>query len=225
MLRQELARLGAEISSRDETINVLLDQIQLVEEAESASRAEWEQLAAWVTEVEQRVERQASGEPAPNNEEVSAHRRLAEECQTRLERERESWKTQRLGLEREIERLEELVTRPHTSPDAPAPDAGKAVAILEAENRRLRLLHQELEENSRAEIEDLRGSLESVQQALRMARGELEEARDDHERQRREFEIAMASLRAQATRASLAARETRECAVWNERGGGSVARA
>ena len=58
-LRQELARLDAELAARDETINLLLDQIQLVEEAESASRAEWEQLAAWVTEVEERVERQA----------------------------------------------------------------------------------------------------------------------------------------------------------------------
>ena len=56
--QQELDRLGAELAARDETINLLLDQLRLVEEAESASRAEWEQLAQWVAEVEQRVERQ-----------------------------------------------------------------------------------------------------------------------------------------------------------------------
>lgn len=216
-LRQELARLGAEVAARDETINVLLDQLQLVEEAESASRAEWERLAAWVTEVEDRVERQAGAGTAPNDEELPTHRRLAEESLSQLERERESWKNQRLALEREIERLEEMVTRPLSKPGAPAPGADKAIAGLESENRRLRLLHQELEENARAETEALRRSLESVQQALAETRGELDVLRDDRDRERREFEIAMASLRAQVSRSSLVARETTEC------GSGTVA--
>src|SRR5262249_11416424 len=48
---EEAARLRAELSARDETIGLLLDQLRLIEEAEAATRAEWEQLAQWVAAV------------------------------------------------------------------------------------------------------------------------------------------------------------------------------
>src|SRR5579883_1068325 len=51
-----VAELTAEIAHRDETINWLFEQCRLLEEAEAASRAEFEQLDRWMSEVEQRVE-------------------------------------------------------------------------------------------------------------------------------------------------------------------------
>jgi hypothetical protein len=208
--RQELERLTAELTTRDETINVLLDQLRLVEEAESATRAEWEQLAAWVTAVEERVERQTGAATAPADEEIAAHRRMAEDCRSQLDREREAWKNQRREMARELERLEGLVAHPHSGQDSQASDVSAAITALEAENRRLRQQHLELEENTKAENDDLRGSLESAEQALAEARGELSKVQDDRDRERREFEIAMTSLRAQVSRASLVHPETKE---------------
>jgi hypothetical protein len=57
----EAEQLRAELARREETIGLLLDQLHLVEETQAASRAEWEQLAGWVVELEQRVEGQDGG--------------------------------------------------------------------------------------------------------------------------------------------------------------------
>src|SRR5690242_12561147 len=46
---------AAELADREETIALLLEHLRLAEEAEAASRAEWEQLNVWVQEVERRV--------------------------------------------------------------------------------------------------------------------------------------------------------------------------
>jgi hypothetical protein len=51
-----LAELMTDLARRDETIALLLEEIRLVEEAEAAGRAEWEQLNQWVGQVEQRVD-------------------------------------------------------------------------------------------------------------------------------------------------------------------------
>jgi uncharacterized small protein (DUF1192 family) len=63
LARAEVERLEAELGGREETIALLLDQLSQVEEARAASRAEWEQLAGWLTELEQRVEGQ-DGRPS-----------------------------------------------------------------------------------------------------------------------------------------------------------------
>ena len=55
---EEVERLKAELAGRDETILLLLDELSRVEEAQAASRAEWEQLTGWVAELEHRVEGQ-----------------------------------------------------------------------------------------------------------------------------------------------------------------------
>ena len=54
----EVERFQAELVSRDETIRLLMDELIRVEEAQAATRAEWEQLDAWVAELEHRVEGQ-----------------------------------------------------------------------------------------------------------------------------------------------------------------------
>ena len=107
--RQELDRLGADLAARDETINLLLDQLRLVEEAESASRVEWEQLTQWVAEVEQRIERQDGAGTEKLALELDAHRKQAEECRLQLDLERTAWIDQRRGLENEIHRLQSLL--------------------------------------------------------------------------------------------------------------------
>ena len=107
--RDGLERLCAELAARDETINLLLDQLRLVEEAESASRVEWEQLTQWVTEVEERMERQDGAGTGQLALELDAHRSQAEELRSRLDLERKAWNDQRRGLENEIQRLQALL--------------------------------------------------------------------------------------------------------------------
>ena len=53
---EEVERFQTELVSRDETIRLLMDELIRVEEAQAATRAEWEQLDAWVAELEHRVE-------------------------------------------------------------------------------------------------------------------------------------------------------------------------
>jgi uncharacterized small protein (DUF1192 family) len=54
----EVERLKCELASGEETVALLLNELGLVEEAKAANRAEWEQMAVWVAELEQRVEGQ-----------------------------------------------------------------------------------------------------------------------------------------------------------------------
>src|SRR5262245_13822795 len=55
-LVRRVEELTSELAARDETVNLLLEQTQLFEEAAAAQRAEWEQLRGWVEEVEARVQ-------------------------------------------------------------------------------------------------------------------------------------------------------------------------
>src|SRR5258708_39652683 len=51
----QIADLTAELARREEIITLLFDELRIVEEAEAAGKAEWEQLDQWVEKVEQRV--------------------------------------------------------------------------------------------------------------------------------------------------------------------------
>ena len=64
----EVERFKAELASRDETIRLLMDELVRVEEAQEATRAEWEQLSAWVAELEHRVEGHDAGADAGTRE-------------------------------------------------------------------------------------------------------------------------------------------------------------
>jgi hypothetical protein len=65
--RAEVERLETELGGREETIALLLDQLSRVEEAQAAGRAEWEQLAGWLAELEHRVEGQDGQGSAPGS--------------------------------------------------------------------------------------------------------------------------------------------------------------
>jgi len=197
--RRELDRLGAELAARDETINLLLDQLRLVEEAESASRVEWEQLTQWVAEVEQRIERQDGAATEKLTQELNAHRRKAEE--SRLER--KAWNDQRRGLENEIQRLQSLLARA-AQEDAASSD-GAALAILESENQRLRQLCHDHDETIKSEVRAQREAMEMARREREEIRRERDLVQDERDRERREYEIAVASLRSQVSRAAVSA--------------------
>ena len=205
--RQELDRLGAELAARDETINLLLDQLRLVEEAESASRVEWEQLTQWVAEVEQRIERQDGAGTERLALELDAHRKQAEECRLQLDLERTAWNDQRRGLENEIQRLQSLLARA-AQEDAASSDSA-ALAILESENQRLRQLCHDHDETIKSEVRSQREAMEMARRECEEVRRERDLVQDERDRERREYEIAVASLRSQVSRAALTARENK----------------
>ncbi len=205
--RQELDRLGAELAARDETINLLLDQLRLVEEAESASRVEWEQLTQWVAEVEQRIERQDGAGTEKLALELDAHRKQAEECRLQLDLERTAWIDQRRGLENEIHRLQSLLAR--AAQEGAATSDHAAIAILESENQRLRQLCQDHDETIKSEARSRREAMEMARREIEEVRSERDLVKDERDRERREYEIAVASLRSQVSRAALTARENK----------------
>ena len=197
--RRELDRLGAELAARDETINLLLDQLRLVEEAESASRVEWEQLTQWVAEVEQRIERQDGAATEKLTQELNAHRRKAEE--SRLER--NAWNDQRRGLENEIQRLQSLLA--YAAQEDAASSDSAALAILESENQRLRQLCHDHDETIKSEVRAQHEAMEMARREREEIRRERDLVQDERDRERREYEIAVASLRSQVSRAAVSA--------------------
>ncbi len=191
----EIERLEAELTSRDETINLLLEQLRLVEEAESASRVEWEQLTQWVADVEERIERQEGTGPARFDQEVETHRKEAEDCRLQLDLERKTWNDQRRGLENEIERLQTLMARP--AQEAATPSDGVSLAILKSENQRLRQLCHDLDATVKSQTRSLREAVEAGRRELEEVRKERDCVQDERDRERREYEIAIAALRSQ----------------------------
>jgi hypothetical protein len=207
LLQQSLDRARDELSARDETISFLLEQIRLIEDAESASRAEWEQLARWVSEVEERVEGQDLARTRGDEEERAELRRGALEARSQLEHERKTWAAERRRLEEEAGGLQALLARAAAADCGGEPGAAAAIEAIESENRRLRQSYLQLEHTSRAETEALRAKGEAVQSQLAALRKDYELIKDECIRERREHETAMASHRASLSRASLAAGE------------------
>jgi len=204
--REEIEKLRTELAIREETINLLLDQIRLVEEAEAASRAEWEQLSHWVAEVEQRVERQAEAGTGQQIEELTSQQRQIDDYRSQLERERTTSSQDRRALEQEVHRLGSLLASASRESGKPSADA-EALAVLEADNKLLAKRCAELEETTSTEFGTLREAAESARRELAETRRQCDQIQDERNRERREYEIAIAALRAHASRASLAAGE------------------
>src|SRR5215218_8575042 len=106
---RQVASLLAELGNREETINLLLEQARLFEEAESADRANWEQLNNWVHELEQRVE--TGGSAGAVREELDGERRRAESERQAFEAERRSWEAQRAAHASESDKLRAMLTQ------------------------------------------------------------------------------------------------------------------
>ncbi|MDR3632952.1 MAG: hypothetical protein P4L84_03895 [Isosphaeraceae bacterium] len=200
-LQNRIEDMKYELSSRDESIALLLEQIRLFEEAESASRAEWEQLSSWVTEVERRVERRDTASQDIQLE-LETERNQATAQRHAFEKDRRGWEAQRQALDDENERLRskiaELANHTEASPDA-------AFAALESENRRLRETCHTLVRASAeaADASRLRTQLQSAQQQVDELRKELTQLNDDRTRERMEAEAALAALRNQVVVATL----------------------
>ena len=193
--------LKCELASRDDSIALLLEQIRLFEEAENTSRAEWEQLSAWVTEVEQRVERRDTVSQDVQLE-LETERNQATAQRHAFEKDRRGWEAQREALEDETERLRgkiaELANHTEATPDA-------AYAALESENRRLRETCHSLVRASAeaADANHLRTQLQAAQTQIDDLRKEIAKLNDERARERKEAEAAAAALRNQLVVASL----------------------
>jgi hypothetical protein len=202
MLGREVDQLRLELSAREETIGLLMEQLRLVEEAEAANKVEWEQLEQWVAEVEERVERQEGAGAHRVVEGSENHRREEEKAaRARHEQERAGWAGERRKLEEQVASLEGMIAASAANQGSTGQQA--ALAAVEAENRRLRERFLELETTYRVELQSNKERLDRSLQERDDARGELRSCRDDREREGREYEMAIASLRAKISRAAL----------------------
>jgi hypothetical protein len=198
----ERDRLNQELAAREETICLLLDQLRLVEEAERSARAEWEQLAGWLSEVEERVDRRDQEEGGGAAERIAALQRNADAVRAAHARDREAWDRERRELKRENERLGSLLEEQASArPDKAMPDASRK--LLQSEIQSLRQHCRELESESRREVQGLSESLESTRRELEEAHCQAALIEHERTRERREFEIAIAAVRTQTIRASL----------------------
>jgi hypothetical protein len=203
---RQVASLLDELANREETINLLLEQARLFEEAESADRANWDQLNHWVQELEQRVE-SGGGSSGLMQEALEDERRKAGSEREAFQAERRAWDAQRKAMESEAEKLQGMLARAAQQPDA----AGDSVAKgLEQENRRLRAAMSELARVSAAaaEADSLRERLATTQGELAQTTRTLQELLDEHGRERKEHEALVNELRSQVARESLKRQET-----------------
>jgi uncharacterized small protein (DUF1192 family) len=211
----ELERLAAELAGRDETIRLLLDEVSRVEEAQAATRAEWEHLAEWVAVLEHRVEGQDADALHQLENRLAAEEQKAGALAVRVEQERRSWEAQRQIYQAEIARLEGTLDQIASSPDAPGDRDGRAaqepgpnsgvVAALQAENLRLRAAWQELvERNSAADRSKvLEAKLVETTNERNQLRRQIEHIQDERKRERLEHEATVAELQARLSQAAL----------------------
>lgn len=193
------AEWTAELAHRDETINLLWEQVLRFEEAEAASRAEWDQLHQWLQDVEQRIEG-GDDQARDLQAERDAARRETLRLQREVETDRRAWEIQRRSLEAEIEGLRARLA----DPGQPAPsDAHRAA--LELEDRQLRETSLRLAslETAAAEADGLREQLLVLQAQFEEAKQALGRQTDDRERERREHEAELAAQRTRSVRPTL----------------------
>ena len=150
----EFERLKSELADRDETIVLLLDELERVDEAQRASKAEWEQLTGWVAELEHRVEGQDGDAVLRLEHQLATLQQKAEGLERKSEQDRRGWEAQRQIYQQEITQLQGALDQLTESARASgSPDDRDAVAsavdpnvveALQAENTRLRAAWQEL---------------------------------------------------------------------------------
>jgi uncharacterized small protein (DUF1192 family) len=208
-------RLTAELASRDETIRLLMDELVRVEEAQAATRAEWEQLAAWVAELEHRVEGQDAGAMHELENQLAAQRQKVDALRVKSDQNRRDWEAQRQIYQAEIARLQGALDQVASTPEAggvhdgqlaQGPDAdAHAVQALQAENLRLRAAWQELVERTSAadHSQALDAKLAETLNEQHQLRRQLEQIQDERKRELLEYQANMVELQAQLSQASL----------------------
>jgi hypothetical protein len=200
-----IAELTTELSRRDETIALLLEEIRLVEEAEAAGRAEWEQLNQWVGQVEQRVDSRDE-QDTQLIQELAAEKRKADELRLAADTERRASDKKHKALEEEVGRLRAKLSTVAKQTDS---NADMALAALESENRRLRKSFDELTRTAATagEVGPVKAELTSTRKRLDEAEGKLRGLEDDIARERKEHEAELAAVRSQMAREPLQRRE------------------
>jgi myosin heavy subunit len=209
----EVERLQKELDGRDETIVLLLDELSRVDEAQKASRAEWEQLNGWVAELEDRVAGQDGSAAQQLQNELAAQRQKADALQLKSEQERRAWEAQRQVYQEEVTRLQASLDEVSVSNTAPADvDSGTlsqgvdpgVVEALQAENLRLRAAWQELVERASAaeHSEALEAKLAETLNERQQLRRKLEQVDDERKRERLEHEATVAELRSRQSELS-----------------------
>jgi hypothetical protein len=210
---EEVERFKAELASRDETIRLLLDEVSRVEEAQAATRAEWEQLAQWVSMLEHRVEGQDGDALHQVENRLAAEQQKADGLAMKLEHDRRTWEAQRQIFQAEIDRLQGTLDEIAKSPAAhdgratQDPDlTSAAVEALRAENLRLRDAWQELMERNSAALgsESFDDRLAETVNERHQLRRQLVQIQDEQRRERLEHEATVAELQARLSQAALA---------------------
>ncbi len=196
--REQIDGLLAEIAARDETVELLLEQSRLYEEAASAQRAEWEQLHQWVEEVERRVEDRDAEGPRLRAE-LDAERDRGERLRVSSETERRGWDARRVGLERETQLLRDEIARNH---QGSATRDESSLLELAAENRQLRTDCEALRTLAN-EAETLGRRFAEAVTDLETARREIRRLEDERQRERIEHEAELVALRSELARESL----------------------
>jgi len=214
----EVEQIKAELASRDDTIRLLLDELSKVEEAQAATRSEWEQLAGWVAELEHRVEGQDGDALRQLESRVAAQQQQADALRLKSEQDCRAWESQRQIYHEEIAQLHvtlnQVVATSREASGAPdgrvtqgaGPDAG-AVEALQNENLRLRAAWQDLVERSAAaadRTESLDAKLAETEKERHQLNRQLEQLQDETKRERLEHEATVAELEARLSQASLA---------------------
>ncbi len=113
----EVERLTGDLASREETVALLLDQLNSLEEARTAERAEWEQLSGWVAELERRVEGQDEDALGRLQTRLGDQQREAEELRTKLEQHRRGWDVQREVYDERLPVSRKASQRPRPLPE------------------------------------------------------------------------------------------------------------
>jgi DNA repair exonuclease SbcCD ATPase subunit len=218
--RLQVESLLAELANRDETIQLLLEQARLFEEAESADHANWDQLNQWVEELERRVE--SGGANQASHEDLEAERRRAELDRQRFEADRRASEAQRQALESEVEKLRGMLAAAARQPGGAT---SAVVEQLQEENRRLRAATSELARVSAeaAEAATLRDQLAEAQGEAARCRCDFQQVLDDLKRERNEHEAVVNGLRSQAAHESLRRQEEQVIAAVGSAGGSSEA--
>ena len=212
----EVERFKAELASRDETIRLLMDELVRVEEAQEATRAEWEQLSAWVAELEHRVEGHDAGATQELENQLAAQRQKVDALRVKSDQNRRDWEAQRQIYQAEINRLQGMLDQVATTPEACGAHDGQraqgpdtdahVVESLQAENLRLRAAWQELVERTTSAAdhsEALDTKLAETLNEQHQLRRQLEQIQDERKRELLEYQANMVELQAQLSQASL----------------------
>ena len=176
-----------------------------VEDAQAATRAEWDHLAEWVATLEHRVEGQDGDALRALENRLAVEEQKADALRRKSEQDYRAWEAQRQIYQAEIARLQAGPGDVPTTRDAPGPDSS-VVEAISAENLRLRAAWQELVERTTAATEHSEAVDARLAEALQdrnQYRRQLEQIEDERKKERLEHQATVAELQTRLSQAAL----------------------